>query len=345
MSLKALFAGGTVYRNIVWYTKGMKEFTRGGYETAARNFNDEDLDVDISNLSYMITGSNSGLGKCTALELAKRGATVHMVCRNETRGLKAKDEVINESGNEKVHLHLLDLSKPRDIVKFARDFVSSEKQLDVLVNNAGCMIHEYKLDENELETNFATNTLGTYILTTELLPSLSRSSSAQVVTVSSGGMYTEKLDPYDLNLAARQDKFDGTFAYGQNKRQQVVMSRLWAVKYPNIHFSSMHPGWAATVAVQTSMPDFSAKMGDKLRTPEQGADTITWLCIAARNLKLPSGLFFQDRTAVSEHLPLARSHSSDVEEATLMERLEQLKSKFLPSEDQPTEQLKLKSAF
>jgi dehydrogenase/reductase SDR family protein 12 len=254
-----------------------------------------------------------------------------MVCRNATKGEEAKQDIIKSTGNEKIHLHLLDMSKPKDVIAFARQFVQSQQPLDVLVNNAGCMVNEYTINEDGLEANFATNTLGTYILTTELLPALDRGSAPQVVTVASGGMYTEKLDPNDLNLESRRDNFDGTFAYGQNKRQQVVMSRLWARRYPNVHFSCMHPGWAATVAVQSSMPDFYEKMKDKLRTPEQGADTIVWLCLVTRSHPIPTGLFFQDRVAVSEHLPLARSHSTDAEENTLMMRLEELKNKFISS--------------
>jgi len=169
------------------------------------------------------------------------GATVHMVCRNQTRGEKAKEEIISESGNEKVYLHILDLSKPRDIVKFTDEFVESDQALDVLVNNAGCMVNQRQETDDGLEKNFATNTLGTYMLTTGLIPALEKTTSSRVVTVSSGGMLVMKLDPNNLQFENVRS-FDGTFAYAQNKRQQVVMTRRWAEMYPNVHFSSMHPG-------------------------------------------------------------------------------------------------------
>ena len=65
------------------------------------------------------------------------------------------------------------------------------------------------------------------------------------ITVSSGGMYTVKLNTKDLQFETMRP-FDGTFVYAQNKRQQIVMTQQLAAQYPNIHFSAMHPGWADT---------------------------------------------------------------------------------------------------
>ena len=99
--------------------------------------------------------------------------------------------------------------------------------------------------------NFATNTLGTYLLTTSLLPLLEKSDQPRVVTVSSGGMLVQKLDVDDLQFQ-KMSKYDGTMAYAQNKRQQVEMTEIWAAKHLEIHWSVMHPGWADTPAVRTS---------------------------------------------------------------------------------------------
>ena len=98
--------------------------------------------------------------------------------------------------------------------------------------------------------NFATNTLGTYLLTTGLLPLLEKSDQPRVVTVSSGGMLVQKLDVDDLQFQ-KMSKYDGTMAYAQNKRQQVEMTESWAAKQLAIHWSVMHPGWADTPAVRT----------------------------------------------------------------------------------------------
>lgn len=89
-------------------------------------------------------------------------------------------------------------------------------------------------------------------------------------------------------------------------------------------------GWADTPAVRSSMPDFYRRMRTKLRTPEQGADTIVWLCISQDVVKTPSGSFFQDREPVGKHLPLAWTKSSRSSEEALMTKLNELAEKFKP---------------
>ncbi|XP_040056977.1 dehydrogenase/reductase SDR family member 12 [Gasterosteus aculeatus] len=317
----------SVYRNAVWLVKGLQEYTRSGYEAAAKHFAPADLEVSLSGRSYVITGANSGLGKATAQEVANRGGTVHMVCRNQSRADAAKEEIVERSKNQNVHVHIVDMSNARQVWEFAQSF-SQSSCLHVLINNAGCMVNERELTEDGLEKNFATNTLGTYILTTALIPALKKVEDPRVVTVSSGGMLTQKLNADDLQF--EKGAFDGTAAYAQNKRQQVILTERWATQHKDIHFSSMHPGWADTPAVQTSMPSFHAKMQAKLRTEAMGADTVVWLAVSAAAAKQPSGLFFQDRKAVATHLPLASSRASAQEEEKLLAALDEFALKFKP---------------
>lgn len=315
----------SLYRNTVWFLKGLQEYTKGGYEAAERRFTAADLEVSVSGRSFIITGANSGIGKAAAYEIAKRGGTVHMLCRNKDRAEEARKEIVEQSKNENVHVHLVDMSSPRKVWEFANGF-SQKHNLHALINNAGCMVNQRELTEDGLEKNFATNTLGTYILTTALIPTLKKSENPRVITVSSGGMLVQKLNVDDLQF--EKGSFDGTMAYAQNKRQQVIMTEQLAAQHKEIHFSSMHPGWADTPAVQSSMPDFHAKMKNKLRTEAQGADTVVWLAVSDAASRQPSGLFFQDRKAVSTHLPLAFSASSPAEDQKLMTTLEELSMQF-----------------
>ena len=87
-------------------------------------------------------------------------------------------------------------------------------------------------------------------------------------------------------------------------------------------------GWADTPAVRSSMPDFHRRMGNRLRTSMQGADTLIWLCASEVARKQPSGGFYQDRKSVSKHLPLAWTSSSEKEEKEFMLKLEELAAKF-----------------
>ncbi|XP_063300921.1 dehydrogenase/reductase SDR family member 12 [Pelobates fuscus] len=318
----------SLYRNTVWFIKGLREYTKGGYEAAAKHFCAGDLEVDVTGRHYMITGANSGIGKATALAIAKKGGTVHLVCRNSERAEEAKNEIISSSGNQNVVVHLLDMSNPRAIWEFAEKF-KTENKLNVLINNAGCMVNKRELTDDGLEKNFATNTMGLYILTKALLPVLEKEDDARVVNVASGGMLVQKLNVSDLQF--ENGTFDGTMAYAQNKRQQVILTEQWAKSYPKIHFSVMHPGWADTPAVRSSMPDFYEKMKNRLRTEDQGADTVIWLSLSPASIKHPSGLFFQDRKPVSTHLPLASTQSSPGDEEKLLETLEELSQRFAPA--------------
>jgi len=272
----------TFFRNVVWFCKGLKEYTKSGFESASKKFNPADLEVDCCNKSYMITGANSGLGKQTALEIAKKGGTVHMVCRNPKYAEEAQKEIQDVTSNNKIHVHILDMSDPKAVLRFAKGFA---EPLNVLINNAGCMVNERTVTEEGLEKNFATNTLGTHILTENLVQNMLKTSSDEkprVIIVSSGGMLTQKLNMDDLNFEKGQ--FDGTSQYAQNKRQQIIMTEQYAQQYPDIFWASMHPGWADTPAVRSAMPDFYAKMKDKLRTVEQGAGNLseTYLPILKR---------------------------------------------------------------
>ncbi|XP_006879580.1 PREDICTED: dehydrogenase/reductase SDR family member 12 [Elephantulus edwardii] len=315
----------SLYRNVVWFAKGLREYTKSGYESASQDFIADDLEVQVPGRAFLITGGNSGIGKATALEIAKRGGTVHLVCRNQERAEGAKGEIFRESGNQNIFLHIVDLSDPKAIWKFVEKF-KQEHKLNVLINNAGCMINKRELTEDGLEKNFATNTLGVYILTTGLIPVLEGEQDPRVITVSSGGMLVQKLDTDDLQ--SERAAFDGTMVYAQNKRQQVVLTELWASAHQAIHFSCMHPGWVDTPAVRLSMPGFHARMKTRLRSEAQGADTVLWLALSPAATTHPSGQFFQDRRPVSKHLPLAWTSSSPAEKEKLTEVLEELAQRF-----------------
>ncbi|XP_056600370.1 dehydrogenase/reductase SDR family member 12 isoform X1 [Triplophysa dalaica] len=312
----------SLYRNIVWFIKGMREYTRSGIENASKSFAAKDLDVSMVGRSFMITGANSGIGKAAAMAIAKKGGSVHIICRNKERADRARDEIISASGNSEVYVHVLDLSESRKVWEFAEDFKREHTSLNVLINNAGCMVHQREMNSDGMEKNFATNTLGVYILTKCLMPLLEKSRDPRVITVSSGGMLVQQLNAGDLQT--ERAPFDSTMVYAQNKRQQVVMTEFWAKENPRIHFSVMHPGWADTPAVATAMPQFYQMMRNRLRTAEQGADTAIWLAVSHAATVFPSGLFFQDRNPVSAHLPLAWTHSSQHDVKVFMRRLENL---------------------
>uniref|UniRef100_A0A1A7YSR9 Dehydrogenase/reductase (SDR family) member 12 n=1 Tax=Iconisemion striatum TaxID=60296 RepID=A0A1A7YSR9_9TELE len=312
----------SMYRNAIWFLNGIHQYTRKGYEAASKGFEPRDLDVSVVGRSFMITGANSGIGKATAMAIAKKGGTVHMVCRNRDKAEEAKSDIVSASGNTEVYVHIVDMSQMLRVWEFAETFQKQYPSLNVLINNAGCMVHKKELNAEGMEMNFATNTMGVYVLTQTLIPLLQKSRDPRVITVSSGGMLVQKLRVDDLH--SEKGYFDGVEVYAQNKRQQVVLTEYWARTYPVIHFSAMHPGWVDTPAVSTSMPQFHQMMGDRLRGAEQGADTVVWLALSRVAARTQSGQFFQDRTPVPAHLPLAWTHSSADEIGIFVSQLETL---------------------
>ncbi|XP_007562652.1 DHRS-12_like_SDR_c-like domain-containing protein isoform X2 [Poecilia latipinna] len=317
----------SLYRNSAWFLKGLTEFTKNGHLSASKRFVEKDLEVSVAGRSFMITGANSGVGKATAMAIAKRGGTIHMVCRNKDKAEEARADIVKETGNKEIYVHILDLSETKKVWEFAEGFKRKFKALNVLINNAGSIMSQRDVNAEGLEKSFAVNVLAVYILTKSLIPLLEKSTDPRVITVSSGGMLVQKLRIG--NLQSERGRFDGTMVYAQHKRQQVVMTEQLAKTHANIHFSVMHPGWVNT-PVANAMPDFHRSMKDSLRTPDQGADTVVWLAISEAATTNPSGRFYQDRKVVPTHLPLAWTHSSPLEEQKLVALLEDLAKTFQP---------------
>lgn len=176
-----------------------------------------------------------------------------MLCRDAERGERARSDIVKESGNEDVHLHVCDLANLDDIARFCDMWKTAGTPIDALVNNAGIMLHQDQKAASGLEANFAINTLGTYALTEMLRPVLEAGNKSRVITVSSGGMLTVPLVVDDLEGRdlAKNGAIDGSTQYARNKRQQVALTEHWAAKScsSNVFYAAMHPGWAATPGV------------------------------------------------------------------------------------------------
>uniref|UniRef100_H2YYZ4 Dehydrogenase/reductase (SDR family) member 12 n=1 Tax=Ciona savignyi TaxID=51511 RepID=H2YYZ4_CIOSA len=316
----------TAYRKAILFAKGLIYESRNGYLSASKHFDPNDVNTDVTGHVFIVTGANSGIGKETTRELAKRGGEVHMVCRNEGRATEARNEIVRETNNEKIFVHILDMSNIRSVSEFAKSFSANHDRLDVLVNNVGEMITEWRLTETEnLETNFATNSMSHFVLTESLLPLLEKSEQPRVVNVGSSGMMLQGLNPRCYSKEKPQD-FDGLVMYAQCKRQMMVLTEYWAEKHGNVHFSCMHPGWVDTPASRRGLGDLFEKMGDRFRTPAQGADTVVWLCLAKKATTHQSGSFFQDRKVGRKHLPLASTKHSRREQTAFIQCMKNIAS-------------------
>ena len=170
----------------------------------------------------------------------------------------------------------------------------------MLVHNAGVLPRERRETAEGLELTFATNVLGPHLLTRLLRERLIASAPARVIFVSSGGMYTRRLDVDDLQ--SRRGAFDGRVAYARSKRAEVVLAERWAAELAGtgVVVHAMHPAGPTRRASRRSLPRFRRIMRPLLRSPEQGADTIVWLA-AAEEPGAVTGRFWCDRHVRATH--------------------------------------------
>jgi NAD(P)-dependent dehydrogenase (short-subunit alcohol dehydrogenase family) len=270
---------------------------------------------DLAGRSALVTGASSGIGEAVCEGLARAGARVHMLVRDRERGRQAQARIARRLGapatESSLELAICDLAETESIRAFAADLAATEDELAVLVNNAGVLLEKRERTSDGIERTFATNVLGPFMLTELLLPMLRRGHPGRVVNVSSGGMYTARLDGEDLQLDRRP--FDGAAFYAHTKRAEVVLSELWAEREGErgVRFASMHPGWADTPGLRRSLPRFHRLTRPLLRDERQGADTIVWLATAGGD-DVPSGLFWHDRRPRLTHrLPRTRESAED----------------------------------
>lgn len=257
-------------------------FDRSGYERHAEDFDPSDLDVDLSGRRCLVTGANSGIGRSTALQLASLGAEVWLLCRNQQRGEEALDDLLLATQNDQLRLKLVDLASLESIRELAADV--GDVPVDVLVHNAGVLPSERKITDDGFELTWATHVAGPFLLSWLLTPNLRAAAEekgeARMIWVSSGGMYTQRLDLSDIAWEERD--YDGVVAYAQTKRAQVILAERWnrELAGTGVLVRSMHPGWAETPAVRNSLPRFWRFTKNRLRTPRQAADTVVWLAVA-----------------------------------------------------------------
>ena len=273
-------------------------FDAFGFNRHQKNFNTDDLSVDLNGKLCIITGANSGLGFEASRGLAGLGAKVILVCRNKEKGLKALQKIQSEFKEAQLELQVMDVSDLSAIRRFVDQW--GDTAVDILIHNAGILPHERKETPDGIEMTLATHLIGPFLMTQLLLPHLKKSTQARVIFVSSGGMYLQKLDL--KNFQSVKKPFNGVKTYANTKRAEVILTELFARQnLRSITFNSMHPGWANTPGVEKSLPLFWKITKSHLRKSRQGADTIIWLAACPR-IKGETGKFWFDRMAVSPNV-------------------------------------------
>lgn len=291
-------------------------FSSIGYRVRGLAGASPDPEGRLAGRDVVVTGANSGIGAAAAEQFAALGARVHMVVRDLERGADARARISEATGSDELHLHRGDLSSLASVRELGAALAEElGTGIAALVHNAGVMTQERETSVDGRELTLATHVLGPLLLTELLVPALAAGAPASVVFVTSGGMYTEKLAADDLELERRD--FDGPAFYAHAKRIQVILAgRLDEELAPRgIRVHAMHPGWADTPGVATSIPRFHRVTRSVLRTPQEGADTILWLGAADEPGRTTGG-FWHDRRRRPAHY-LGRTRETPEERAEL----------------------------
>ncbi|XP_037034255.1 retinol dehydrogenase 12-like [Bradysia coprophila] len=199
-------------------------------------------DIRIDGKVVIVTGCNSdGIGKETALELAKRGARVYMACRNFIKCEVARREIIELSRNKNVFNLGLDLTSIESIKTFVKEFESKEQSLDILINNAGVYGLSKRLTVDGHEITFASNYLGHFLLTNLLLEKLRASAPSRIVNVSS---FVHKYGIINKNDLQGEKVFTEAAAYCNSKLANILFTREMAKRLAGtgVTCNSLHPG-------------------------------------------------------------------------------------------------------
>ncbi len=274
-----------------------------GYRLRRRTWDENDpAPGALSGKRALVTGAGGGLGEAAALGLARLGARVHLVVRSPQRAAAAVIRITASLEREGITPDLVvdtcDLADLADVRRYAAVLLERAEPVDVLVHNAGVLPAERTESVDGHELTVATHVLGPVLLT-ELIRPVLRGHGARVIQVSSGGMYTQALPAADLEY--RHGRYQGATAYARSKRMQVELAPLLQARWiqDDIAVHTMHPGWADTPGVASSLPLFRAVTRPVLRDAEGGADTIVWLAATEPNPR--GGQFWHDRAERPTH--------------------------------------------
>ena len=231
----------------------------------------------------IVTGANSGIGYHTAKGLAEMGATVVMVVRNMDKGEKAMEEIKQETGASSVYLMHCDVSDMSSVDRFSNAFKERFMCLNVLINNAGAAFSKRQETDAGFEKTIATNYLGMFRLTHNLLPMLRDTAPSRVINISSGMHKTGKIDFEDIMM---EKKYASMKQYANSKL--IVTTYTYALARrlagTSVTANVVEPGFVAT-NLGSNMGGLRDRIAFTIVRPiqisaEKGAETSIWAATA-----------------------------------------------------------------
>ena len=266
---------------------------------------------DIRGKTVLVTGATSGIGLEASVALARQGARVIMVGRNQAKTEAARADVASRSGSKEVSYLLADFASQASVRALADAVRSRADRLDVLVNNAGGVNKARTVTADGIETTFAVNHLGYFLLTNLLLDLVVKSAPARVVTVASVGHRRGTLDFEDLGF--ERGGYSIMRAYSRSKLANILFANELARRRAGsgVTSNSLHPGSVDT-NIWSGAPLWAKPIIQVLLRPffisaEKGGERIVQLA-ASPELEGVTGKYFEDGKVVDPS-PLARDAS------------------------------------
>lgn len=228
----------------------------------------------------VITGATSGIGKETALALARKDHAIYLLVRNVQKGERLKDEITTKTGNKNIFVIKCDLADLQNVREAADELKSKLFAINVLINNAGGIFGEKQMTKDGNEMTFQVNHLGHFLLTMALMPLLEKG-QARVINVSSAAH--QMGDGNFDDLPWQQKKYSSWKAYGNAKLDNLYFTKALAEKYADKGISSLalHPGivktdfWAGTSGLKSKIMYLLAS--PFMISAEEGAQTTIFL--------------------------------------------------------------------
>ncbi|KAI1904661.1 hypothetical protein AGOR_G00007980 [Albula goreensis] len=280
--------------------------------------------VELKGKTAIVTGANTGIGKFVALDFAQRGARVILACRSEARGSAAVEEIRRRSGNQDVHLRLLDTSSLASVREFAKGILQEEERLHILVNNAGASGLPRDITPDGLEVSFATNHVGPFLLTNLLLDLMKRSAPARIVNVSSVNHWRGKVDLSHFHGDNLTYTMDST--YNHTKLHNVICTNELAhrLQGTGVTANSLHPGVVKTEVMRhySLLVRFIFNMVGLFffKSAEEGAVS-TIYCAVSEEVEGITGKYFDSDCSLVLPAPLARDPALALKVFEFCERL------------------------
>ncbi len=256
----------------------------------------------------IITGATSGIGRTTAIALAREGIHMVLPVRNMQKGEILKEEIKEKTGNGEVDLMEVDLGSFQSIRAFAEQFKNKYDRLHLLINNAGIWEVKRKLSQDGIELTFAVNHLAPFLLINLLLDTIKASAPARIINVASTAHKQAFMKLDDLEM---KKGWGSLRSYAQSKLANVFFTRKLAVDLSGtgVTVNCLHPGVVATHLFDR-MPAFIRKTaGLFMITPEKGAQTTLFLATSSEVSNVSGEYFVRKKIASTSR------HSKDMEVA------------------------------